>query len=892
MSEYPFRFEKSPKKKGTCPQCKHTNQFRFYEDREGNRQGDEFGKCERTNSCGYHQSPLVGNTDLTKLLVSQVINNQEIILPNKAWNDKFESWLQNPNSNLHLFWIAKGITQEHFLKHSVATDNKGKTVFILKNKDGRIVNAKWVTYAPNGHRVKEKDKPNSYTMRQPTDGKAKYAMCLYGEDLLDPKKERKVIIVESEKTKVVASFHYPEIDWISCGSNNGLTDDKISVLFGRKIIWLCDADKAGRDNSSIKKLKSYKQNFEVIDLFPDRADGYDIADAIEDGLKPLILDGVRIMFDAEEVEEPKEETKSQESQYILKSDSVQYRKNTSIWVKTRNNWEIIADNFHVFIKYFTQDENEQNTWILELKILSRESIFIEIPHEDFCSAKKMKTILASKRLSFKASDIHISELHSLLFKTDFGTATKINRFGFHRDSGTYFFSNRALTADGKIIEPDEFSIIQSDKYCLSMPMTNVKMKKRFFLTDNEVTFNDWFKVYSDAHTMDKAFIPVCFYVMSLFRDVMVKHKGSSPIMYLKGSAGTGKSSIIRSLTCLFGFQQEDINLKSKNTEAALVKLMSQSANSLIWMDEYHNDFDHEGLLQAAYDNAGYHKTPDSSKSNTETDSIDIHSALALTSNFIPSNDIFFSRCLLIQVENKEKTSQQKEGYAKLKEMEALGLGIITVEILRHRSLILENYSKAFKQLSGRIEEHFKHETIAERLISNMVQTMTCAYILQCHGLIAVCESTEQEDILNDFVDMGVLYMRKQLQIQEEASILSEFFGIIQMLYEDFKLHEGVHFRFDGNLLSLRWSSIYPIYKQRYRSVYHKDSPDKDSILQEILKLELPRVKKEVIRTIRFRDETILNNNTLNNSSSNSLSITYNEYLQRFGLDLTNRNVNV
>lgn len=892
MSEYPFRFEKSPKTKGTCPKCKHKKQFRFYEDREGNRQGDEFGKCERINECDYHQYPSVGNTDITKLLVTQVFNNQEIIFPNKAWTDKFEGWLQNSSSNLHLFWIGKGISKEHLLKHGVATDNKGKTVFILKNKDGRIVNAKWVTYAPDGHRLKEKDKPNSYSMRQPTDGKTKYGMCLFGEDLLDPKKEKIVIIVESEKTKVIASFLYPEFDWISSGSSNGLTDEKISVLFGRKIIWLCDADKAGRDNSSIKKLKSFEQNFEVIDLFPDRTDGFDIADAIEDGLKPVILEGIRIMSDADEVQKPNEDSNAQKSQYALRSSSVEYRKDISIWIKTRNNWEVVADNFHIFIKYFTQDENEQNTWILEIKIFNRESIFIEVPHEDFCSAKKLKTILASKHLSFKASDIHISELHSLLFKTNFGTATKINRFGFHRDSGTYFFSNKALTADGKIVEPDEFSIIQSSEYCLSMPLTNVKMKKRFFLTENEITFNYWFKIYADAHTMDKAFIPACFYIMSLFRDIVVNHKGSSPIMYLKGSAGTGKSSIIRSLTCLFGFQQEDINLKSKNTEAALVKLMSQSANSMIWMDEFHNDFDHEGLLQAAYDNAGYHKTPDSSKSNTETDSIDIHSTLALTSNFIPINDIFFSRCLLIQVENKEKTSKQKEGYAKLKEMEALGLGIITVEILRNRTLILENYGKAFNQLSGRIEEYFKNDSIPERLLSNMVQTMTCAYILQCNGMIAICESAEQEDILNDFVEIGVLYMRRQLQIQEEASILSEFFSIIQMLYEDYKLHDGVHFRFDSNLLYLRWSSIYPIYKQRYRSVYHKESPDKDSILQEIFKLELPRTTKEVLKTIRFRDETKLNSNALDNPASNSLSITYNEYLQRFGLDLTNRNANV
>lgn len=382
MSEYPFRYERSPKIKGTCPKCKHKKQFRFYEDREGNRQGEEFGKCERINECGYHQYPSVGNTDITKFLVTQVFNSQDIVIPSKVWTDKFEGWLQNLNSNLHLFWITKGIPEEHFLKHGVATDNKGKTVFILKNKDGRIVNAKWVTYAPDGHRIKEQDKPNSYSMRQPTDGKAKYGMCLYGEDLLDTMKERIAIIVESEKTKVIASFHYPKFDWISVGSCNGLTNEKISVLFGRKIIWLCDSDKAGRDNSSIKKLKSFKQNFEVIDLFPDRTDGYDIADAIEDGLKPVILDGVRIMSDAEEVHEQKEESNGRENPNILKNNSVEYRKDISIWIKTRNNWEVVADNFHIFIKYFTQDENEQNTWILELKILNRESIFIEVPHED------------------------------------------------------------------------------------------------------------------------------------------------------------------------------------------------------------------------------------------------------------------------------------------------------------------------------------------------------------------------------------------------------------------------------------------------------------------------------------------------------------------------------
>lgn len=888
MSEYPFRYEKHPKKKGVCPNCGQKDQFRFYEDYLGNRMSNIFGKCERVNNCGYHKAPPLSQNIKTNNIVFENTDNQVVIFPNEEWISKFEKWEQNCSSNLHQFWMARGIPQEHFEKHGVATDNRGKTVFILRNIENRIMNAKWLSYDVDGHRVKGKNSANAYSMSQPNGGKTKYGMCLYGENLLDPTKTKIVIVVESEKTKVIASFYYPEYDWVACGAKNGLTHDKISVLFGRKIIWLCDGDEGGRDNSSIKKLISYQQNFEIIDLFPDENEGYDIADAIEDGLKPVILEGIRIAIEPEDLIKPKQLPKQQMNEYILKNNSVEYRKDTSIWIKTRNNWEVVADNFQIFIKYFTDDENEQYTWIIELKVANREPIFIEIAHEDFCSAKKMKTILASKRLSFKANDNHISELHSLLFKTKFDTATKITRFGFHRDSSTYFFSNRALTSDGLVVEPDKFGIIQSVEHCLSMPLANAKMKRRFLLTDNEITFNQWFAVYVQAHTLDKTFVPVCFYIMSLFRDVVVAHKGSSPILYLKGGAGTGKSSIVRNLTCLFGFQPEEINLKTKNTEAALVKLMSQATNGMIWMDEFFNGFEHEGLLQAAYDNAGYHKTPDSSKSNTETDSIEIHSALALTSNFIPTNDIFFSRCLLVQVEDKKKAKEQKEGYEELKRLEAFGLGCITVELLKCRSLILANYSRAFRELSERISKEFKSESIPERLFSNMVQTLTCAYILQCNGKIAICESINEEDILDDFVEMGVATIRKQFQIQNETSVLAEFFEILQMLYETYQIHEGVHFRLDGEYLYLRMPSIYPIFKQRYRNVNYKDSPDKDSIIQEVLRMEEPRGMKEVVKTIRFRGEDNDHEDKMKNAVTNSLSLKYDIYCSKFSLDLKNR----
>src|SRR6185369_2770542 len=62
--------------------------------------------------------------------------------------------------------------------------------------------------------------------------------------------------------------------------------DKITPLHNRKVLWLSDADKAGRVNKSIERASKYLADFFTVDLFPDRGDGHDIADAIIDGARP------------------------------------------------------------------------------------------------------------------------------------------------------------------------------------------------------------------------------------------------------------------------------------------------------------------------------------------------------------------------------------------------------------------------------------------------------------------------------------------------------------------------------------------------------------------------------------------------------------------------------
>ena len=69
-----------------------------------------------------------------------------------------------------------------------------------------------------------------------------YYNCLFGEHLIDlpENKNKSIILVESEKTALVCALNLPEYVWLAYGGINGLTNDKLEVLKGRKIILIPD----------------------------------------------------------------------------------------------------------------------------------------------------------------------------------------------------------------------------------------------------------------------------------------------------------------------------------------------------------------------------------------------------------------------------------------------------------------------------------------------------------------------------------------------------------------------------------------------------------------------------------------------------------------------------
>jgi len=926
MSEsqpYPFHLEKSPKQKGTCPQCGHAKQFRYYEDNQGNRLED-FGRCERINACGYHIWP-------TGKSVPKVDGNYtpppepKQIYPGGKLKTRFEKILADRSSNFHLYAQSLGIPDEHLAKWQVGSEtlfDKGFTVFVHVGFFGAgqlIVNAKWFAYGPDGKRLKDKkdDEMNSFSLKQPDEGERnRYGFCLYGEHLLDTTKTRPVMIVESEKTAVLASWFYPNYDWVACGACTGLTDAKVQALIGRDCYWLADADAAGRKNSSINKLRTYQIKHMVVDLFPDRNDGYDVADALRDG---VAVDPLSLFTEGDKkpaVEHVPQQKKPSKQEIKAKAaaveelftavlgeghdkapkekykpfETVNYR-DSGIWIWGTKNWICVADNFQIFVKYCTEDENEEKTWILEVVVRGRkEPIYIEITHDEFCSATKLKNKLASHRLALKLTDAYLGELWQHLFKMNFPQAQKVMRLGYHTDSGVFFFANRAV--NGNVLEPDEFGIVTAKmadgtELCLSMPVVKKKRQHLFTLKPGDMTFNVWFSHLVQIHKYDNAIIPACFYLMSLFRDLIVKHTSASPILYLKGGASSGKSSLVRSLCRLFNLHEAVANLKSKNTEAGLVRVMSQASNSLIWMDEYNNEFPFEGLLQSAYDDNGYIKADENSSSGVDT--VDIFSALALTSNYIPENPIFFSRCVFVPIVEQQKTDEQVEAFARFRDVEQDGLSCVTLEMLAHRPLIAQGIKQAYDDLYNALKEAVRHDKPVERLISNMARVLCIPYVLQVFGKIQLhFEETTDDEVLAKFVEIGSKAILRQHQVQSEKTALSEFFELMQNQYEQGGIQEDVHFRFEGDLIFLRFPSLYTIYAQRYRQTFWKAPADRDTLKQEMIAFEGANEPDKFFKNIRFMPDEGDDSTGHTRSVSGSCAMSYSKLSNALGIDWRGR----
>jgi hypothetical protein len=221
---------------------------------------------------------------------------------------------RSQQSNLHryLINIAGSTMADHLRAWNVGTGTDGRTLWHYINKAGQHVTTKAMAYLITGKRDQSVAAywgiklAASYVDLSSKQG---HRPCLFGEHWLRDgasftgcdgtvhqyTSRTPVVLVESEKTAVLASFILPQFVWIAAGGTNGLTREKSEHLRGRRVLMLFDADSAGikaanhmqHGTTSARLIEAGAHVMNSIDGVPVQAaifgtvpDGYDIADHI------------------------------------------------------------------------------------------------------------------------------------------------------------------------------------------------------------------------------------------------------------------------------------------------------------------------------------------------------------------------------------------------------------------------------------------------------------------------------------------------------------------------------------------------------------------------------------------------------------------------------------
>ena len=161
-------------------------------------------------------------------------------------------------------------TLQHFKEIGVGVKD-GNTVFWMIDEYGRICLPKSFKYGPDGKKIR--------IIGETTFNQANgYYPCLFNASALND--DKPIVLVESEKSAVIASYFAPEYTWIATGGASALSADKAHALRERDVIILFDADAAGREGAEKAEevLQKQKSRYYNLDLFPNRIDGYDPAD--------------------------------------------------------------------------------------------------------------------------------------------------------------------------------------------------------------------------------------------------------------------------------------------------------------------------------------------------------------------------------------------------------------------------------------------------------------------------------------------------------------------------------------------------------------------------------------------------------------------------------------
>ncbi len=307
--KYALQAYSGPASRHTCPNCGKKRAFSRYIDLETQEIiDDQVGRCNREVECGYHYPPKQFfldnpsakqvNIGAPKTLSSKkVAPRDQLQSPSYIPMDIVERSLNCKRNNFVVFLskrFGSDAAELAMKRFFIGTSNRwpGATVFWQADKEGRFRTGKVMLYNPeNGKRVKQPvariDWAHSILIKSgQIEPNFHMSQCLYGEHQLAYRKEREVVIVESEKTATIASLYFPQYMWMAIGGLSNLSVTRLASIKTYPIILYPDLMALAKWEEKAEELRNKGLNVTVSSMLEksnlvstlDKSQGLDLCD--------------------------------------------------------------------------------------------------------------------------------------------------------------------------------------------------------------------------------------------------------------------------------------------------------------------------------------------------------------------------------------------------------------------------------------------------------------------------------------------------------------------------------------------------------------------------------------------------------------------------------------
>lgn len=394
---------------------------------------------------------------------------------------------------------------------------------------------------------------------------------------------------------------------------------------------------------------------------------------------------------------------------------------------------------------------------------------------------------------WKVGAAELNRLKEFLYENT-ETATEITQLGWQK-KGFFAFGN-GVQFEGQWYPVDEYGIVRlGDVGNFYLPAASrifqdqrdlFQFERRFVHTNfSSVTL----RKYSDKLIEvfgDNGKIGICFFLATLFKDVVTSITKNFPLLNLFGPKGSGKSELGHSLMSFFIIKNEPPNI-STSTEAALGDVIAQCSNALVHLDEYKNSIElqRREILKGLYDGVGRTRMNMDRDKKRQTTAVDC--GIILSGQEMPTIDIaIFSRLLFCTFNKSEFSPEAKRRFDELKQMRDAGCSHLVLQLLKHRKRFEAEFPSYYKMALTDVLDGLAGAPVEDRILRNWVIPLSAFRTLQ-----------PVIDVSFDYADMlsiCIAAIKRQDSECKSTNEISAFWQAVDFLHQNGEIFFGSDYR--------------------------------------------------------------------------------------------------